>query len=235
VDEAVRLYNATKLRGSQTQEIDYVVEQKNWPHSADRAVIIEEEETNDSTVLAYTDGSKSELGVGSRTVIFIGNEIATQIKSRLDSNCSINQAEQIAIINALQAVAILNVSENRPRTATVHTDSKITLDSLQNHRNHAHLIDEIRKRIATLQEANWKIKFTLVKARAGNSGNEMADKLAKEAARSGLIDITSSRIPLSLLNHEIQSDRVKRVAKLHQGADNETIFPVNRGRVKEKD
>ena len=27
----------------------------------------------------------------------------------------------------------------------------------------------------------------------------------------------------------------KRMAKLHQGADNETILPVNRGRVKEKD
>jgi hypothetical protein len=64
-DEAVRLYNARKIRGSQTQEIDYLVEQKNWPHPADGAISIEEEETNDSTVLAYTDGSKSELGVGS--------------------------------------------------------------------------------------------------------------------------------------------------------------------------
>ena len=77
VDKAVRLYNARKIRGSQTQEIDYVVEHKNWPHLADGAIIIEEEESNNPTVLAYTDGSKSELGVGSGTVIFIGNEIAT--------------------------------------------------------------------------------------------------------------------------------------------------------------
>jgi ribonuclease HI len=52
-------------------------------------------------------------------VIFIGNEIATQIKSRLDSKCSNNQAEQIAIINALEAVATLNIAENSLRTAMV--------------------------------------------------------------------------------------------------------------------
>jgi hypothetical protein len=86
-EEAVRLYNTRKIRGSQTQEIHYVVEHKNWSHPADGAIIIEEEETKDSTVLAYTDGSKSELGVVSGTVIFIGNKITTQIKSRLDSKC----------------------------------------------------------------------------------------------------------------------------------------------------
>jgi len=82
-EEAVSLYNARKIRGSQTQEIDYLVAPKNWPHPADGAIIIEAEGTKDSTVLAYTDGSKSELGVGSSTVIFKGNKIVTQIKSRL--------------------------------------------------------------------------------------------------------------------------------------------------------
>jgi ribonuclease HI len=67
----------------------------------------------------------------------------------LDSKYSNNQAEQIAIINALEAVASLNISENSPHTAKVYTDSKITLDSLQNPKNHAYLIEEIRKRAAT--------------------------------------------------------------------------------------
>jgi primosomal protein N' len=130
------------------------------------------------------------------------------------------------------------VSENRPRTATVHTDSKITLNSLQNHTNHAYLIDEIRKRIATLQEANWKIKFTWVKAHAGNPGNEMADKLAKEAARSGLIDITFSRIPLSSVNQEIQSDSIKRWQKEWQNSTKalttKLFFPLIEERLKKK-
>jgi len=68
-EEVVRLYNARKIRGSQPQEIDYAVDYKNWPHPADGAFIIEGEDTKELTVLAYTDGSKSRLGVGSGTVI----------------------------------------------------------------------------------------------------------------------------------------------------------------------
>jgi hypothetical protein len=126
-EEADRIYNARKIRRSQTQEIDYVVEHKNWQHPADGAIIIEEEETNDSTVLAYTDGGKNELGVGFDTVIYTGNKITTQIRSRFDTKCSNNQAEQIAIINA---IATLNIPENNPRTAMIYTDSRITLDAL---------------------------------------------------------------------------------------------------------
>jgi len=80
---------ARKTRGSQTHEIDYLVAPKNRPHPADGAINIEVDGTKDSTVLAYTDGSKSELGVGSGTVIFIGNKIVTQIKSRLDVSARI--------------------------------------------------------------------------------------------------------------------------------------------------
>jgi ribonuclease HI len=212
-DEAVKLYSARKIRENQTNEIDYVVEYKNWPHPADGAITTEKEETKDSTVRVYTDGSKSELGVGSGVVIYINNEIETKIKSRLDSKCSNNQAEQFAIINALEAVTTLKVPKNLPRTATIYTDSKITLYSLQNPRNHTYLIDEIRKKIAYLKEANWKIKVTWIKAHAGNPGNEMADKLAKEAARSSQIDITFSKITLSLIYHDIQKDSIKRWQK----------------------
>ena len=128
----------------------------------------------------------------------------------MDSKCSNNQAEQIAIINALEAVEKLNVPEISSRSATVYTDSKITLDSLQNPRNHGYLIVEIRKRVATLQELKWKIKFSSVKAHARNPGNETADKLVKEAARSRIIGITFSRIPISEVNHGIQTDSIKR-------------------------
>jgi ribonuclease HI len=229
-EEAVRLYNARKIRGSQTQEIDYIVEHKNWPHPADGAIDIEEEETKNSTVLAVL--------VGSGTVIFIGNKIATQIKSRLDSKCSNNQAEQIALINALEAVATLNIPENSPHTAMVCMDSRITLDSLQNPRNHAYLIEEIRKRVATLQESNWKINFSWVKAHVGIPGNETADKLAKAAARSRLINITFSRIPISSINHDIQIDSIKRWQKEWQNCTKalttKLFFPSVEGRLKEK-
>jgi hypothetical protein len=94
------------------------------------------------------------------------------------------------------------------------------------------------ERVATLQESNWKIKFSWVKVHAGIHGNEKADKLAKEAARSRLIDITYSRIPMSSTHHDIQLDSIKMakgMANMHQGTDDESVLPVCRGKVKEKD
>jgi ribonuclease HI len=64
----------------------------------------------------------------------------------LDSRCSNNQAEQLAIIKALEAIELINTMDNSRHTATVFTDSRITLDSLQNVNNHAYLIEEIRKK-----------------------------------------------------------------------------------------
>ena len=78
----------------------------------------------------------------------------------MDIKCSNNQAENIPIIKALGTIATLNIPENNLRTAKVYTDSRVILDSLQSPRNHAYLIEEIRKRVANLQESNWKIKFS---------------------------------------------------------------------------
>jgi len=35
----------------------------------------------------------------------------------------------------------------------------------------------------TLEKENWNIEYTWIKAHAGHYGNELADKLAKEATR----------------------------------------------------
>jgi hypothetical protein len=81
-EEAVKQYNIRKSTGSQTIELDNVVELKDWPHPADAVIITETQDYKDKTVQVYTDGSKCENGVGSGTVIFIGKEIAAQIKVR---------------------------------------------------------------------------------------------------------------------------------------------------------
>jgi hypothetical protein len=44
----------------------------------------------------------------------------------------------------------------------------------------------------------------------GIYGNELADKLAKEAARSQHTDIAFRRIPISTLYHEIQLESTQR-------------------------
>jgi len=72
------------------------------------------------------------------------------------------------------------------------------LDSIRSAKNHNQLVEEIRKRAVTLNKKNWKTEFKLVKAHAGIHGNEIADRLAKEATQNNYV--TCSRIPKSAIN-----------------------------------
>jgi len=55
--------------------------------------------------------------------IFAGNELAAQLKFKLDKKCSNKQVEQIAIVKKPEAIEKLNITENEPRTAAIFTDS----------------------------------------------------------------------------------------------------------------
>jgi ribonuclease HI len=88
------------------------------------------------------------------------------------------------IVKALETIERSHINDNIPRTVAVHTDSRITLQSLKNTKNHSYLLEEIRKKAIALEKHNWTVTFTWIKAHAGNYGNELADKLAKEAARN---------------------------------------------------
>ena len=58
-------------------------------------------------------------------------------------------------------------------------DSRVTLDSLRNVNNHAYLVEEIRRRVVSMERYEWKITFSWVKSHVGIYGNELADRLAK--------------------------------------------------------
>ena len=103
-EEAVKQYFLRKGKGALTQSVDLEVERKYWPHPADVVEIIEVKEYDDKTIQIYTDGSRNEQGVGSGVVIFSGKELVTKLKYKLDNRCSNNQAEQLAIANALEAL-----------------------------------------------------------------------------------------------------------------------------------
>jgi ribonuclease HI len=136
-------------------------------HPADVVKIIEVRENKKKTIQLYTDGSKSEHGVGSGVVIFVRNKLAAQLKFKLDKKCSNNQEGQLAIVKALEAIETLHITENGQRTTAIFTDSRITRDSLKNINNHNFLIEEIRKTVSILETANWKIEFLWVKDHVG--------------------------------------------------------------------
>jgi ribonuclease HI len=78
----------------------------------------------------------------------------------------------------------------------------------QEPKNHNYLIEEIRKKARAREKCNWTVIFTWIKAHAGNYGNELADKLAKETVRNK--DIPFIRIPKSEI---VQQDRDKSIVK----------------------
>ena len=132
-------------------------------------------DNEDASVHAFTDGSKHDQGVGSGAVTFKGREVVAKLKLKLDNRCSNNQAEQLAIIKALEEIESLNTHSINPRTATIFTDSQVSLDSLHNPNNHAFLVEDIRKKVASLERSEWKL-FSWVKAHVRIYGNEVADR-----------------------------------------------------------
>jgi len=79
---------------------------------------------------------------------------------------------------------VLSSQGINPISATIFTDSRITLDSLQNYKNHGFLVEEIRKMFASLEGTGWQIRISWLKVHTGVHGNELADKVAKESAQS---------------------------------------------------
>jgi len=198
LEEVVKRYNINKRTGNHTFELHSDVELKHWLHTADAVAIQEVARHEKASVHAYTDGSKHEQGVRSGAAIFIGNEIMAQIKLKLDSRCSNNQADQLAIVNALEAIESLQNKLIHPRTVTIFTDSRVVLDSLRNV-NHTYLVEEIRKRVARLESYECKVTFSWVKDHVATYGNELADRIAKEVARSKGTSIAFNRISVRIL------------------------------------
>ena len=96
------------------------------------------------------------------------------------------------------------------KKVTIFTDSQTTLDSIKNTRIHTSLIDKIRLQTWKLQQAEWNIRFCCVKAHAGTQGNELAERLPKEAATNDDIAICYNKIPKSVVQRELEITSVEK-------------------------
>ena len=85
VDEIGRVYEITQGIGTQYNRD---MELENWTHPATHIKTIEGEEESLHLIQAYTDGRKSELGVGAGVVIFLDNNIIKTMQYRLNERCS---------------------------------------------------------------------------------------------------------------------------------------------------
>jgi ribonuclease HI len=102
---------------------------KNWHQPTETITILIQNNEETSTIQIFTDGSKSEQGVGAGMVIFKSGNLINSLKYRLNKRCTNNQAEQLAILRALEYT---ENKETEDKTATIYTDSRMTMDSLKN-------------------------------------------------------------------------------------------------------
>ena len=131
-----------------------------------------------------------------------------KLKYRMDTWCSNNQAEAFAILKALEFIQTTQTNEE-DNAVTVNTDSMTTVDSLINTDIHTFLTEEIRQTVHKLETRGWKIRFRWVKAHAGTSGNELADKLAKEASGKTDLPVSYNKVPKSVIKRDLQNTSVE--------------------------
>jgi len=198
-EETAKRYDVWKGHRANIKKTDREFGLNQWPHPADFINIPETNGCDDQTIRIYTDGSKGERGVGAGVVIVVNNELIVCHKFRLNHRCSNNQAKQLTIVKALDLINYLEIADNKPRTIGVYTDSGITIDCLKNASNHNYLIEEIRNRLINLRSAKWTIEFSWIKVHPGNLGNELADRLAKDAASDKDIPVVFDKIPMTTL------------------------------------
>jgi len=143
IEETGKFYGITKGIGTQ-----YDREMENWNQPATHVKIIEGYEDSSHPIQAYTDGSKNGHGVGAGIAIFLDINLRATLKYRLNGQCTNNQAEQMVILKALEYIQYMQSGE---KSVLVHTDSRITLQLLQNQKKHTHLIEQIRTKVIEME------------------------------------------------------------------------------------
>jgi len=236
IQEMAELYKIVRGNRYKNLQIDHDKLPKQWLHPADRTIDIDIENTQvESTrINIYTDGSKSEKGVGAGIVIIRPGTPTAKLMYRLDTRCTNNQAEAFAILKALEYVQT-NLGNEEDKEVTVHTDSRTTLELLHNTNNHTFLTEEIRQKAHDIECGGWKTLFRWTKAHAGTSGNELADKLAKNASGKTDIPISYNRIPKSAIKRDLEETSMgtwqREWETTNKGSITKEYFPKVEGRM----
>ena len=70
----------------------------------------------------------------------------------------------------LKALEYIQNMESDEKLVLVHTDSKITIQLLQNKKKHTNLIERIRTKVQEMEQREWRVDFRWIKAHAGHRG-----------------------------------------------------------------
>lgn len=126
----------------------------------------------------YTDASKSKDSVGCS--VTTSRSIITQ--HRLPKICSIHTAELYGIHMALKSINDSN------KMLTICTDSLSSIQSINNMYTQNPLVQSIHESCHNLASQGISVTIVWTPSHVGISGNEMADKAAKQALHGNLVE-----------------------------------------------
>ena len=130
------------------------------------------EEAHADSMQVFTDGSKNQNGTGCAYVL--NNE---ENSFKLEKHSSIFTAELYSIFKVLQRIE--NVHN---RNFTILTDSKSSIQAIQNINNSHPIVSKIQSWLIMMQARYKTVKLCWVPSHINIAGNERADRLAKEVA-----------------------------------------------------
>ena len=137
-------------------------------------IFLEHSSSHARTTHIYTDGSKSQQGVGSGVVI---PELNISDSASLPNSASIFTAELYAMLLGLEILLRLP-----PRNYTIFSDSKSALQSLKQHSAKNAMVIKVKELIHYISTSlPIMIQFCWTPSHTGVKGNELADTIAKHA------------------------------------------------------
>jgi hypothetical protein len=136
-EETAQLYQLT--RGSRKEEtmFDQDMGVKHWLHPAVKVTTLQDNEDN-STTQIFTNGSKSEQGVGAGIAVYRSGTHTKSLKYRLNKKCTNNKAERLAILKSLEYTENIQQTSRSPYTLTAKrlwTHSKTTTTHIPHRKN----------------------------------------------------------------------------------------------------
>jgi ribonuclease HI len=235
VEERARVYLVRKTGITKELPDDRLLEEVvpfwSLPHPALRKIpqcMIEEgmPELEMSELAIFTDGSKSDSGVGAAFVSFFQGEELRHRKFLLDRICSVFQAELFAIKEALRwATSVRSVEWHK---ICIITDSRSALEGIKDFSTVNYLIVKIKELAAELTSRGFELRFVWIRGHTGVAGNERADQLAREAARKRTSP-DYARFTLSFAKHLVKASVFDRwqveYGQSEQGEWTRSLFP----------
>ncbi|XP_023240498.1 uncharacterized protein LOC111638950 [Centruroides sculpturatus] len=151
------------------------------------------------SISIFTDGSKSELGVGCAFTVYKGTQCLYQRCKKLAPHCTINHAESLAILEAITWITNNHNTVNQ-HNYQIFSDSRVGIHQIAKCNTNLPIIRDTVNSIRALRNRGINIDFHWVKGHSGVADNDRADLLASKAPTLAT-NISYNRISITHLNN----------------------------------